>query len=176
MEVLRGPQVIAAEVQKHRNDGGLERDLASIEKVLAEIASRQTRTARAIAAIDDDDAAAPLVAELKALAIRKTAVEHERNALKQRLADAASEAAHLRTVTQWCDAVTTKLQVLTFEEKRLALTALGVDVRVWREGAVDDAGQPLPRWSMSIQPGGPDSRIVLPATYSMLRLRRRHEM
>ena len=37
MEILRDPRIIAAEVQKHRNDGGLKRDLASIGKVLLEI-------------------------------------------------------------------------------------------------------------------------------------------
>jgi site-specific DNA recombinase len=63
-EVLRNPEIIAAEVARHRTDGGLERDLASINRHIESIATKQLRTAKAIAAVDDDDAAAPLLAEL----------------------------------------------------------------------------------------------------------------
>src|SRR5215213_4192637 len=77
-QVLTDPSIIAAEVDRHRQDGGLDRDLAAIEKQLGGICDKQTRTARAITAVDDDAAAAPLLAELKALAAQKAALEQER--------------------------------------------------------------------------------------------------
>jgi len=40
------------------------------------------------------------------------------------------------------------VDTLTYDEKRLALRALGVQVRVWTINALDEAGEPLPRWDM----------------------------
>ena len=42
--VLRDPAMIAREVARHRDDGGLDRDLAAIEKQIASIADKQGRT------------------------------------------------------------------------------------------------------------------------------------
>src|SRR5215213_9170526 len=63
-DVLGDPSIIAREVARHRSEGGLDRDLDAIEKQRATIANKQARTARAIATVDDDDAAAPLIVEL----------------------------------------------------------------------------------------------------------------
>lgn len=101
VEVLRDPQIIATEVAKHRQDGGLEQDLASIEKILHGINSKQSRTAKAIAVVDDEGAAAPLIAELKTLSSQKAAAEQERDALRQRLADREAEVARVKTLTEW---------------------------------------------------------------------------
>jgi site-specific DNA recombinase len=57
-----------------RTAGGLDRDLDALDKQLTVTIEKQARTARAIAAVDDDDAAAPLLVELKALATRRKAL------------------------------------------------------------------------------------------------------
>jgi hypothetical protein len=44
------------------------------------------------------------------------------------------------------------LDTLSYDERRLALDALGVNVRVYRSGATDEAGAPLPRWSLTLNP------------------------
>jgi site-specific DNA recombinase len=159
-EVLRDPAIIAKEVNRYRTDGGFDRDLAAITKQFASVADKQGRTARAIAAVDDEDAAAPLLAELRALAARKKALEVERNTLTQRIADRATEDAKLQTLTDWCSLVGTNLDTLSYDEKRLALDALGVKVRVYRSGATDEAGEPLPRWEVTLRPVSPTVDVV----------------
>jgi hypothetical protein len=164
--VLRDPAIIAAEVERQRDDGALERDLAAIEKMLAAIAEKQAITARAITAVDDDEAAAPLIAELKALGERKKAAQRDRDNLARRIADAEADRARVRSLADWCATVATNVDRLTYDEKRLALKALGAKVRVWREGAVRDDGTPLPRWELTLRPVASDSSIVYPATSS----------
>jgi site-specific DNA recombinase len=165
--VLREPEIIAREVARHRTDGGLDRDLAAIERQLPAIADKQGRTARAIAAVDDDDAAAPLLAELKNLADRKKALEAERDHAIERIADRAAENARLQTLTDWCALVGTNLDSLSYDEKRLALDALGVQVRVYRPNATDETGAPLPRWEVMIRPASPETDIVYRSTRQM---------
>jgi site-specific DNA recombinase len=151
-EVLRTPAIIEREVDKHRSDGGLERDLAAVDKLLVAIAKKQARTARAIAAVDDDDAAAPLLVELKSLAAQKAEAQAEREAMSARIADAEAERARVRSLTEWCGTVSANLDTLTYDEKRLALTTLGVSVKVWREGAVKADGTPLDRYEVTMKP------------------------
>jgi site-specific DNA recombinase len=158
--VLRDPSVIAREVSRHRRDGGLERDLTAITTQLARVADKQGRTARAITAVDDDDAAAPLLAELKSLADRKKVLEAERDALAQRIADRHAEDAKVTTLTEWCARVGANLDLLTYDEKRLALDALGVRVRAYRKGSIDETGKPYPCWEMTMNPVSTEIGIV----------------
>jgi site-specific DNA recombinase len=164
--VLRDPAIIAAEVERQRDHGALERDFAAVEKMLTAIAEKQAITARAITAVDDDEAAAPLIAELKALGERKKAAQRDRDNLARRIADAEADRARVRSLAGWCAAVAANVDRLTYDEKRLALQALGVQVRVWREGVVRDDGTPQPRWELTLQPVVSDSSIVYPATSS----------
>jgi hypothetical protein len=41
---------------------------------------------------------------------------------------------------------------MTYGQKRLALDALGVKVRIYRAGTLDAEGQPHPRWDMTMRP------------------------
>ena len=82
VQVLRDPQLIAREVETLRADGGLDRDLAAVERLLVGIIRKQANLATLAATVDDAEAAAPLVAELKALAERKKAAEAERDTLR----------------------------------------------------------------------------------------------
>jgi site-specific DNA recombinase len=158
--ILRDPSVIAREVDRHREDGGLDRELSAVETQLVSIADKQGRSARAITAIDDDDAAAPLLAELKSLAERKKALGRERDTLVQRIADRDAKDAKVTTLTEWCSRVGANLDTLTYDERRMAIDALGVQVRAYRKGSVDDAGNPYPRWEMTMNPIIPEAAIV----------------
>jgi site-specific DNA recombinase len=150
--VLRDPEIIAREVDRHRVDGGLDRDLDAIEKQIATLLDKQTRTARAIAAVDDDDAAAPLIAELMSLAARKKVAEAERVELRTRLADDAADVEKMKSLSEWCSRVNANLESLTYDERRMALDALGVHVHVYRPGTTDDGGNPYPRWVLTMNP------------------------
>jgi hypothetical protein len=159
-EVLRDPAIIAAELARQRTDGGLDQEVTAIEKHLTGLADKQGRMARAIAVVNDDAAAIPLIAELKSLAEQKKAVERERDALVQRIADRDKEAAQMRSFAAWCRTVAANLDTLTYDEKRLALHALGVQVRVWTKNARDEAGDPLPRWDMQLRLLTPSPSLV----------------
>jgi site-specific DNA recombinase len=151
-QVLANPSIIAKEVDRRRREGGLDRDLGAIEKQLTNIGEKQTRTAKAIAAVDDDSAAAPLFAELKALAASKTTLEQERDTVRARLADAQADAAKMSDLREWCERVHQNLDSMAYDHKRLALEALGVQVLCWRKDATDADGNPLPRWELSLSP------------------------
>jgi site-specific DNA recombinase len=165
-QVLRDPQVIAREVETLRADGGLDRELAAVERLLVGIAKKQTNLATLAATVDDAEAAAPLVAELKALAERKKVAEAERDTLRRRIADAEVDAAKVRDLAAWCQTVAANLDTLTYGERRLALTALGVQVRVWRLGATGSDGAPLPRWEITMKPAPSSEPIVLRSTHA----------
>ena len=63
------------------------------------------------------------------------------------------------------------VDTLTYDEKRLALRALGVQVRVWTINARDEAGEPLPRWDMQVRLLTPSPSLV-PYTTRRRRSRR----
>jgi site-specific DNA recombinase len=158
--VLRDPAIISAEVAKQREDGGLERDHTALDKQIVSIAEKRARLARRVADIADDDVAAPLIAELRALAALKTAAEAEREVLIQRITDRDAETARVKTLTDWCATVNANLETLTYDEKRLALKWLGVHTRVHRVGAIDAMGNPMPRWELTMGPTPPDEQIA----------------
>jgi hypothetical protein len=142
--ILRDPSVIAREVERYHEDVRLDPDLVAVEARLAGIAKKQANLA-AIAADMDPDAAAPLIAQLSTLATAKVAVERERGDLIARIASAEAEVARVQTLAEWCAPVYRNLDSLDYAAKRAAIDALGVEVRIWREGASDETGNPLPR-------------------------------
>jgi site-specific DNA recombinase len=163
-EVLRNPTIIARAVAEHRTDGGLERELAAMEKRLQTVVSKQQRIAKAITALDDEDAVAPLLMELQNLATSKTATERECDLIRQRIADADAEEAKVRTLSEWCQTVAANLESLTYDERRMALDVLGVQVHVHRSGSVDAQGNPLPRWVITGDPAILEADILYGST------------
>jgi hypothetical protein len=166
-DVLRDPAIIMAEVERRRQDGDLDREIEALDRLLASTVDKQARLARRVAAIDDDDAAAPLLVELRSLAATKTTTERRRDELAQRIADRAAENAKVQTLADWCATVNANLDTLTYEERRMALTWLGVEVQVYRTDARDEDGDPLPRWAMTLAPLMPERDIVYGSTYRM---------
>ena len=149
-DVLRDPQVIAREIARYRQDGGLERALAGLEKQVGSLADKQARISKRVADIEDDAVAAPLIAELRSLAARKTAAEHELLTAERRIADRAAEDARVQSLTAWCQRVGANLDRLNYNERRLALEALGVQVMVYSDRASDQNGETHPRWTMTV--------------------------
>ncbi|HLL51439.1 MAG TPA: hypothetical protein VK356_12290, partial [Thermomicrobiales bacterium] len=150
--VLSDPKIIACEVERRRSDGSLDRDRAALDRRIEAIADKQSRMARRVADIDDDEAAAPLMVELKSLAAQKTTALRERETLERRMADRADEDARVRSLADWCSRVGTNLNLMSYEQKRLALDALGTKVRIYKLGSTDADGNPLPRWEITMRP------------------------
>lgn len=86
--------------------------------------------AKAITAIADEEAAAPIRAELQALSAMKKSTE--RGELARRIDDATAEDAFLMQLADWCATVAGNLDALDYRGKRAALDALGLRARVWR--------------------------------------------
>jgi site-specific DNA recombinase len=158
-KVLRHPQVIADEVAKHRQDGGLERQLVAVEKRLAAIMTKhQTGTKRLMSV--DDHTADLLSVELKALSDEMRAAQAARDSLLARIADQAEDVRRVQDLEAWAETVAENLDMLTYDEKRLALDALGVKVHAYRFGTVDAKGEPYPRWVITLEPTGADPIIL----------------
>ena len=158
--VLADPGIIAREVAQRRQDGVLDRDRDAVAKLIATVTDKQARMAKRIADIDDDDVAAPLIAELQSLAKRRKAAEAERDDLQRRIADRDAETARVASLADWCQTVAANLDTLTYAEKRLALDALGVSVRVHRPGAIDMDRATLARWEITMRPVAAQCPIV----------------
>ena len=88
--------------------------------------------------------------ELKSLAGQKTTAQRERDDLLRRMADRADEDARVRSLAEWCSRVGANLDLMSYDEKRLALDALGVKVRVYSPSAVAEDGTARPRWEMTM--------------------------
>ncbi|MDP9375378.1 MAG: recombinase family protein, partial [Chloroflexota bacterium] len=132
--LLTDPATVAAEVARHREDDGAEADLAAVDSALAAVAKQQANLATAVAMLDDADAAAPLVAQIKALGERKRALAGERAGILARRADWQAAQDRLRALEDWCRVVAANVDDLTYAERREMLAALGVQVRVWPSG------------------------------------------
>lgn len=140
-EWLRNPEVIATEVARRRADNPVESDLALLDRRLAEIARQQQRLARTLATVDDEDAAMPLTAELKALSTQKRQIEKERQELEARQAAWQSTQNRLINLDEQCRRVAANLAHLSYSEKRDLLLALDVRVNIYR-------ADHEPRWEL----------------------------
>ena len=66
-ERIGHPETLRAELELHDTENPHAAEVEAIERQLAKIVSRQERTSRAIGLMDDDDALAPLLDELRTL-------------------------------------------------------------------------------------------------------------
>ena len=157
-EILRDPTIIAKAVAVQRSDGGLERELTTVERRLAALVNKhQTGTKRLL--IVDDATADTLADDLRALGAEMRGVEAERDDLHRRIADAAADTARLRSLSEWCQTVAGNLDSLTYDDRRLALATLGVRVHVHCTGSVTEQGRPLPRWIITGDPASLDTDV-----------------
>lgn len=130
-QLLTQPEIIAQELERRRTADPTAADVAVVERALADIGKRQTSLARVAAELPDVDAVEPIVAQLSMLAESRRRLEAERDqVLAQR--DAWQAAQHrLDDLQTWCSTVASRLDTLTYEQKREALYALGVRVLVY---------------------------------------------
>jgi site-specific DNA recombinase len=134
--------LIAAEVARVRQQNPVEADLTALDRRLADIAKGQARLARSIAAVEDDDAAAPLQAELKALAAQKRRLDADRASLVVQQDAWQATKDRLAALDTHCRRVAGNLETMTYAEKRDLLTALDVRVLLYR-------ADHTPRWEFS---------------------------
>jgi len=141
--VLTRPDIIAAEVERRRGRSVVEEDLAALDSRLATIEQRRQRVARAVVAIEDDEAASPLIAELKSLTHQKRDLQAERESLQASRTLAEADRERLLSLAEWCNRVSANLPRLSYRDKRDVLSSLNVQVRVWPSNH-------SPRWEITL--------------------------
>lgn len=130
-EIVMQPSVIRAEVERRRESDPNAANLAAIERSLQETIRRQTNLIRRLAAIDDEDAAALVTAEINSLAMQKQQLQEEQLAVERQQADWFATADQLAEIEEWCGRVATNLPALDYEQRRALLEALNVAVRLY---------------------------------------------
>jgi len=143
--VLVDPTIIARELERRSAEDHLQDDQTAIERRAREIDARRARVARAIATLDDNDAAAPLILELKQLSSDAKNIAAELQVRIDQGRNRATEREKLEHLADWCTRVAGRLPSLSYTEKRMILEALGVSVAVYR--ADHD-----PRWEIQMAP------------------------
>lgn len=131
---LADPARIAAEVACARAADPTTADLATVERALGKVERQRSNLTRAIAHADDDEVAAPLLGELRALGAQVKVLQAEREVLATRHERAAANTARLEDLVHWCRQVGANLGALDYAGRRLAIEALGLRVALWREG------------------------------------------
>jgi site-specific DNA recombinase len=145
VEVLSDPRVIAAEVERRRGKSNGGHELALIEQRLTAIDRQRQNLVRAIGLLTDDDSVGLMTQELTTLSSQRKELERERQAKMAALADREAEDRRLTDLAAWCSRTGANLGSLTYDERRMVLSALGVRVRVWQT-AHD------PRWEIEMAP------------------------
>ena len=130
---LMHPETIAAEVETLRRDDPTHADLATVERVLNEVARKQANLSRSLALLDDAGAAAPIIAELKALGERKRELDTEQDALRARQASWQASQDQITSLQAWVTTVATNLHTERYGDRRDWLAALGVQVKLYRK-------------------------------------------
>ncbi len=131
-KVLAKPEIILAEFQRRAaaaQDSFLQNDLERVESILKNRERQKDRAWKAFMLIGDEE-------KFK----RETAIVYEEikslKSERQRLEDTLEEAKHfklnIKKVSEACELVKENLGNLTFEDKRLALEALQIEV--WIDG------------------------------------------
>jgi site-specific DNA recombinase len=141
--LLTQPDIIEHELERLRTADPTEADMQTIDRAILSLTKNQTRIARSVAVLDDEDAAAPLLAELKTLGGQRKRLENEREGLIQRRASWEMEQARIEVVKAMVrDALPDTIAEADYDDKRRALDALGIMVTLYRVGHE-------PRWEIT---------------------------
>ncbi len=132
--ILLRPEIIAEELRRLRSSDDPATDLSAMERLRDEIARKQTNLSRRVALIDDDEAAAPLLAEIKALAKQRQQVEAELHGLRLVREQWEATQAQIDNTLAWCRSLGANLRNATYAQKRDALIWLGVKVKLYQAG------------------------------------------
>jgi site-specific DNA recombinase len=131
--ILERPEIVAEELARMQQNDPTGADLTAIDRELLKIERQQANLIEQLAELGG------AVGEMVRAKLTSLQAEHERlQADRAAMLSVRTAWQHAREqlggLEQWCRKVAAKLDRLTYEEKRLALEALAVRVRVWRPG------------------------------------------
>ncbi len=113
VEVLRDrPEAVLDELgQLARNEGAGKPDLKAVDQRIAKVTKAQENAARAVLMLDNDDAAAPVVAKLKALAAELQQLQADRADIASARDEWEARQGHLRELMAWIERTRRKVEV-----------------------------------------------------------------
>jgi site-specific DNA recombinase len=129
--IITDPSTVSREIARLQSNDPTVDEVRSVSKLLEGIERQRRNLTHAVAMLDDADAVAPLVAQLRSLTERRRALEAERSALEQRQSAWHSAQADLDSLARWCATVSDRVDDLSWEQRRMALTALNFSVAVY---------------------------------------------
>ena len=144
-EFLSDPDLVAGEVERRKKKSHVEVDLAPVERAIADVERRQ-RTLVSNLALLDLDSAALVREQLSGLMAQRRVLETRRAELVNHQAEQAAARERLLELSEACQLVSANLQRFSYEQRRLALEAFDIQVKVWKS----DHG---PRWTIEPGPG-----------------------
>ena len=131
-EILTQPDLIERQLARLIDHDPTEANVEATDRALTDIRRQQSNLARSLALFDSDtEAAAPVVERMRGLAAQERELERERQEILERQMTWREARSRLDDVVSWCRQVSEKLDVLDYEQKRLALAALGVRAIVY---------------------------------------------
>ncbi len=129
--VLTDPAVVARELRRMEEDETASVDLNAVEKTLTDVKRKRNNLIDRLADLDDETIAAAVGEKLTALGQQQRQLEQERDVVIVRRASWEASQRQLVAVQDWCHSLAAKLGRLTYQEKRIALDALNVQVRIF---------------------------------------------
>jgi site-specific DNA recombinase len=157
--ILSQPEIIRAEVARLRQDDPTRANREAVDVRLAEIERQRGNLARRVATIDDDEIASVLLAEMGTLGKQHAALVAERSSLNAERESWEIAQSRLDDLESWCQVVARNIDLLNYDGRRLALDALGVQVRVWSTSH-------NPRYEIKMSPGVAGVLVSGPQTES----------
>lgn len=150
---LLNRDVVTRELERLRREDPTQADLATLERRFSEVARKQRNLMRDLAAEDNGDVATLIRVDLAALASEHRRLDQERGDLERQREMWHLAQNNLVNLDMWLETVRANLDSFDsgYAEKRLALTACRVQVRVW-------ASDHEPRWQVTMHLGdGPET-------------------
>jgi site-specific DNA recombinase len=127
-EKLRHPERIPAPVPKDNDADSITMQLAEVNKGLTEVAQQRQRIGKHVATLDDEEAAAPLLEELRKLADRKRFLEAQQLRLQDLRAAQEEQEDYAERLRTYAEEFSFLLDDATYYEKRSLLNKLNVTV------------------------------------------------
>ncbi|MBA2451955.1 MAG: recombinase family protein [Chloroflexia bacterium] len=132
-QVLMEPGFIGREVERLKATDPTSGQLEKLDRQVADVQRRQSNLMRELSMFDDPALGADIRKQINDLSQRRRELEDERSAIQSERALWEQAQANLDNLTLWRDTVATNLDDLSYEERRLALDALGIEVKVYRK-------------------------------------------
>ncbi|MFN8472253.1 MAG: recombinase family protein [Anaerolineae bacterium] len=132
-KVLTQPDVITRELARLHEADPTTADLTAVDKALADSNRKQANLVRRLADFDDEAVADAIKKELNTLAAQKRQLEKEKAQILTRRTTWEAAQAQITELEKWCRQVAERLDDFSYEQRRLALQALGIQVLVFRE-------------------------------------------